>query len=781
LPHTFKTYRDDECFYTFILHSTLGDGWNYPAMHVFQDGELIAELGQEFETGYTYSVQLSLLNELNFEVYWDAGIYYPARLGLEILNPFEEQIFYQVPVGWIFEGTTIFSDIALCIPSECPRPSNLSVSSILHDSAVLNWDENGDALIWQIEYGLQGFSEGDGILIEEVDVKPFHVTGLEPHTAYEFMVRSICSDSSISPWSSRKIFSTPCEPFLLPFTENFDNETPPHLPDCWSFLELGNAAWVRTIFFFYNSPPNSVEMRYHNQGTGLLILPQMDDSVKNLSLKFNALHNGGLELLDIGVISNPLDESSFTLVESVVVPHNWLWNDYWIYFADYTGDEGRLAIRYGNIQTGNQNVLFIDDVVLEALPTCPAPNNLYATDITKKSATIGWNDLGNGVAWDVEWGVVPFQPGEGILVEGIEQNFLELDNLTASTRFQFYVRAHCPENEVSEWSGRHIFATSCDVFNAPFIEDFDDLEVHELPLCWTAAGSHEGHYVIKLTSYIYQSPPNSLVMNRESHNYSMFISPELSQPIDELILRFSVRFLNGEANILRIGTVTDPNDTGSFTELSSFELLQAWQHIEMEFDQYKGSDKHIAIKLGTVEETGFGVIYIDDLEITMPSYSMTFYIQDEKQQPVAGAEIEIIGQEVLQSDSNGEATHELHNGNYSYNVSADGFEVYNGTFTIESDDQFLIINLIPLSVDDELYWENLVLYPNPFDGMVYIENAAVFRKLSVLNLTGQVVFEKDLHGENVLRLDLSNLLNGFYLVEFYREDRTKVVRKVLKK
>jgi hypothetical protein len=783
LPYTFKTYRDDECFYTFILHSTLGNGWNYPALHVIQDGELIAELGQEFETGYTYSVQLSLLNELNFEVHWVEGIYYPARVGLQVFNSFGEIIYDKVPVGWIYEGTTIFSDMALCSASDCPRPTNLSVSSILHNSAIFNWDENGDAAVWQIKYGLQGFSEGEGVFVEQVLEKPFQINGLEPYTVYEFMIRSICSDSLISPWSSRKIFTTQCEPFFLPLTENFDDETPPYLPECWSFLEVGSESWVRTNLFFYNSPPNSVEMRYHYYDTyaTLMILPTIKGDVSALSLKFRVLYMSGAQQLDVGVITDPTDESSFTLVESFELIKNWQWNEFRVYFADYTGENGRIAIRYGNIETGNQNVIFIDDVIVEALSTCPAPFELYATHITKDSALLGWNDLGYGETWDVEWGVIPFQSGDGTLVQGIDQNFLELENLTSSTRFQFYVRAHCAEDEISEWSERHKFATSCDVFNAPFQEDFDDLELHEMPLCWIVNGSQDGQYEVGLSLTFYQSPPHSLLMLRQSNNYSMFITPELAHPIHELILRFSARFSYWDANILRIGTIEDPYDTSSFTEFSSYALPQTWTQFEVDLSSYEGTDKHIGFKFGSYDEPGFAISYIDDLEIILPAYMITFYIQDENQQPLEGAEIEIEGQGVLQSDSNGEATYELHNGNYSYNVSADGFEVYNGTFTIESDDQFLIINLIPLSVDDELYWENLVLYPNPFDGMVYIENAAVFRKLSVLNLTGQVVFEKDLHGENVLRLDLSNLLNGFYLVEFYREDRTKVVRKVLKK
>lgn len=643
LPHTFQTYSDDECFYTFILHSILGDGWPGVCMHLLQDGEVVKLLGQGFYSGHTQEVLVNFLHGSEFEVLMTVGNPYSGWLGLEILNPEGVQIYHEVPVGPMNEGTTIFTDVALCFPSPCPRPESLSASSITSNSAILSWNEAGDANLWQIEYGLQGFEQGEGIMIDDVSENLYQVTGLEPYSTYEFRVRAVCNDTSVSHWSSRKIFDTPCEPSYLPFAENFDNVTLPYLPDCWTYIEEGVPALVETHYYIYHSPPHSLLMYLVANSMAIVILPPIEGDVSSLSLKFRAQHNSGAEELDIGVITNPADASSFTLVESVVVPHNWEMNEYWIYFSDYTGEEGRIAIRGGDANGGDPRVIFIDDVEVESLSQCASPYNLNAFDVTENSATLDWSDVENGLAWDVEWGVAPLEPGEGTLVQGLDQTSMALDDLLPSTRYQFIVRAHCPENETSMWSAPHPFATSCDVFEAPFPESFDDLEIHELPLCWTATGSEEGEYTITLSSSNHLSPPNSLLMNREGHNYSMFISPELAQPLHELILRFSVMFINGEANVLQVGTVTNPEDPDTFSEFSSFELSGPWEDIEVDFSGYDGTDKHIALKLGSVDEPEFGVISIDDLEISMPTYEMIISILGKNNQPVEGAEIIIEG------------------------------------------------------------------------------------------------------------------------------------------
>lgn len=121
----------------------------------------------------------------------------------------------------------------------------------------------------------------------------------------------------------------------------------------------------------------------------------------------------------------------------------------------------------------------------------------------------------------------------------------------------------------------------------------------------------------------------------------------------------------------------------------------------------------------------------------------------------------------------------LHNGEYNFVVNADGFEIHTDVFIIDNEDGYLNITLSPLHTDDFLA-ESLLIYPNPFDELLYIESAAMVTKLVIMNLMGQVVLEKNIIGEDNLRMDVSHLHNGFYLVEIHLENGSKIVRKLLK-
>ena len=114
------------------------------------------------------------------------------------------------------------------------------------------------------------------------------------------------------------------------------------------------------------------------------------------------------------------------------------------------------------------------------LPTCPAPNNLNANNITHHSADLHW-EIGGGLnqsATNMEWGVEGFSIGEGTSLV-VSNNTFSLQNLLSSTTYQFYIQDDCSTDGASAWVGPFTFSTSC----APFQGDsFDDpLVINSLP------------------------------------------------------------------------------------------------------------------------------------------------------------------------------------------------------------------------------------------------------------------------------------------------------------
>ena len=87
--------------------------------------------------------------------------------------------------------------------TQCPAPSNLTLSIPDATSAQLSWSENGTATTWEITI-IPDFIVGtplpsDGLYITASN--PFLITGLSPANGCNvFFVRSRCSTTDISPW-----------------------------------------------------------------------------------------------------------------------------------------------------------------------------------------------------------------------------------------------------------------------------------------------------------------------------------------------------------------------------------------------------------------------------------------------------------------------------------------------------------------------------------------------------------------------------------------------------
>ena len=61
--------------------------------------------------------------------------------------------FIQVPYQTIY-----IDDITIDHPPTCPKPNELYADNTTPTTAMLNWTENGDATLWNIEYGYAGFT-----------------------------------------------------------------------------------------------------------------------------------------------------------------------------------------------------------------------------------------------------------------------------------------------------------------------------------------------------------------------------------------------------------------------------------------------------------------------------------------------------------------------------------------------------------------------------------------------------------------------------------------------
>ncbi|MBR5783613.1 MAG: fibronectin type III domain-containing protein, partial [Bacteroidales bacterium] len=117
---------------------------------------------------------------------------------------------YQV---WIraFCGADTYSDwseVATFNTLSCSPISNLVVAEVNSNNATIVWAAEEGQTQWEVSYGIEGFTEGNGNEIIVSEIPTYQITELESGINYDVYVRAICGEGFYSAWSSRVTFTT---------------------------------------------------------------------------------------------------------------------------------------------------------------------------------------------------------------------------------------------------------------------------------------------------------------------------------------------------------------------------------------------------------------------------------------------------------------------------------------------------------------------------------------------------------------------------------------------
>ncbi|MCF6306630.1 MAG: hypothetical protein L3J09_01605 [Flavobacteriaceae bacterium] len=76
----------------------------------------------------------------------------------------------------------------------CDLPSNFTIVNYTNLVKVdLGWDENENTTFWEIEYALQGFTQGEGTIISS-EINSVTINNLSFNAAYDFYIRAKCGN-----------------------------------------------------------------------------------------------------------------------------------------------------------------------------------------------------------------------------------------------------------------------------------------------------------------------------------------------------------------------------------------------------------------------------------------------------------------------------------------------------------------------------------------------------------------------------------------------------------
>ena len=403
-------------------------------------------------------------------------------------------------------------DIDLAIP-ECERPYGLTVDAVTDNSATIHW-QGDDSATYRIDYRPAGTTNTD--LFDTVVGLSHTITGLDPHTTYNVWVKTLCTDSVQSIWSSYETFTTLCGYEPLPYSEDFESiegttyNTAGVLPTCWEAYTNGSATYLPHVtgsgsYWYPHSGTKVLTMTSSSNAssygtTKVAALPPFNAPMSSLKMSFwYRMESATSGTLTVGYVTDIAQmESSF--VQVAAIPNTTTLTCDTISFANVPDNALQIAFRW--YQNGTYYSVGIDDIAvwMDEAPTCAAPV-IVDTAVEETAVTVTW--LNSAATYEVAI-------MEGSWDDSLATSITTTDTvktfsgLTAATQYVVGVRAVCAAGVVSEWTLQSLVTAEHPCY-MPTGVTITGLALDGGTVSWTAGEEGQSEFEVRVYNNIYDS------------------------------------------------------------------------------------------------------------------------------------------------------------------------------------------------------------------------------------------------------------------------------------
>lgn len=515
----------------------------------------------------------------------------------------------------------------------CPRPQGVSVDTVGTDFAEFSISDNEQGATYEVSY----WAEGGDTLTETVYSQHGTLYGLQNATTYHIEVRKQCTDGTMTLGVSTSMTTT-CEILThdeLPYSEDFNaleawNGAP--INPCWTIVNLNTSGPYPYPSIYANHSGlngNALYMYANSNGDGQYIsLPQMD-YLNDLNLTFYCKAQNTACRLEVGVMTDPADTSTFTTLYTVV-PENTDWEEHSVDLDSYFGQGMYVAFHYTHVALTSYG-MYLDDVVLSMATGCPHPLAVALSDATESSLQVDITDtaaIGSYRLWVSHDSVTDS-------VDIFDTTYT-LYGLESGTHYTVSAATVCPGGvtesvSASAWT----LCTMRDTTELPLSESFEDWEANiyaDLGACWqahygtdsTEMSTHAKVY----TSSDYDNAGHHAVKMMAQHSYSTgeqystLVLPQYDVNPRRLQLDVKLRFgyqYTHEGEYVELGIVADPADPQTFTPCTLIENPGNYQYHEYtgRFGRFQGDAGAVAIRYHYNVANDDSYIMVDSVNLTL--------------------------------------------------------------------------------------------------------------------------------------------------------------------
>ena len=557
-------------------------------------------------------------------------------------------------------GDAFFVDnVVVELSVTCPKPSNLAISDLTAHTATASWTAGGSETSWGVYV--------NGTYMGTVNTPSYAITGLDANTDCSFAVTSICgAEDASAPLSIS--FHTPCESEVLPFAEAFDANLSSNI--CWGYASgitaadvfngtplTINAGGPSSGWAYQSAASNGLpagHYRVNIYGTSCkywMVTPNIDlTSATSAQLTFDAaftVYTSGSSAPASGFENN--STQAFMVLISTDGGQTWLesnatkWqneggnytlaslasSDYieqTVNLNQYLGQNIRIAFYAQSTTSGGDNNLHIDNILIDVIPTCLKVTNLAVSNVTNNTVTLTWTDaINTGATYSV-------YNGEELVANGIAATTYTVTGLTANTPYTFSVVANCAADDASRPVSVST-RTECDPFiTLPYSNDLEGEPYYSVvsyaeafPNCWTrfndASTASNGYYP-RLLSSSSSSHSGSVYMQLYSTTTASYANTQMAvlpavdatvYPMNNNMVSFWARSSNSTARTVIVGTMSDPTDLSTFTEVETVTIPgSTYEFFRVKLTSSPANNAYVAIRF---DRNGSATVYVDDIAL----------------------------------------------------------------------------------------------------------------------------------------------------------------------
>lgn len=379
-------------------------------------------------------------------------------------------------------------------PPSCQAPGTPVVSGLSNNSATVTWTAGGGATSYDWELRT-GSSCSGGVVVQSgtgfAGLSQTFSGTLVSNTQYVFCVRSNCPGPTQSAASS-VVFTTACDPFSIPFTENFESMGTVGsgvYPSCWTDQSLTGTGRYTTSNTTIDGVGAYAGTRFVHiawSNDDWLFTPPLSLSAGvtyYFSYYYRHSRADGVDFVvnnRVGTAASSAAMAAGTNLNTITMPATGA--DAWLLnvssFTPVTSGTYYFGVR--TTAGGAPWYMLYDNFEVSTTSPCGAPSALNNTALGTTTASFNWTAGPGASSYDWELRTSgACGSGSPVQSGSAAGTTLNLTSLSPATAYTLCIRSNCG-GPTSAWISTS-FNTLCNPVSLPLTEGFSA----STPLCWT--------------------------------------------------------------------------------------------------------------------------------------------------------------------------------------------------------------------------------------------------------------------------------------------------------